>query len=113
MTAQGETTERHADALPRWWPDADSVPIPRPNASTVPLQGSVGIYDDVGHSLFVLNPSASAIWDRCDGTATFSEIVEQLEGEHPVSADGIRDDVWETLRQLVRLGLLRGSLPGR
>jgi hypothetical protein len=106
MNAQVEALESHPDVLPDGWPDDGSTPFARPNASTVPLEGSVGIYDELGHSLFVLNPSASAIWDRCDGKATFMEIVGLLATEHSADIDEIRDDVWETLRQLVRLGLI-------
>jgi hypothetical protein len=106
MNAQVEPLDYHSDELPDGWPDDGSIPYPRSNASTVPLEGSVGIYDELGHSLFVLNPSASAIWDRCDGKATFTEIVGVLASEHSADMDQIRDDVWETLRQLVRLGLI-------
>jgi hypothetical protein len=85
----------------------------RPHTSSVPLQKSVGIYDGEGHALFVLNPTASAIWDRCDGAANFEEIVEDLAQLHSSGLHEIRDDVWRTLHHLAELGLVAERQPGR
>jgi hypothetical protein len=83
----------------------------RRHTSTVPLQQSVGIYDEDGHALFVLNPTASEIWDRCDGAANFEQIVEDLAQSHSADLHEVRDDVWRTLHQLAELGLVAERQP--
>jgi hypothetical protein len=88
------------------WPLAESVPVRRPNTSTVPLDQSVGLYDEVGHALIMLNPSAAAIWERCDGLSSAEQMVEVLAKEHAVDETDIRDDVWRTLHKLATLGLV-------
>jgi hypothetical protein len=88
------------------WPHGDSTPVSRPDLSTVPLDDNVAIYDEIGHLLIMLNASASAVLDLCDGATTFEEMVEQLEAQHSGEAGVIRQDAWQTLRKLASLGLV-------
>ena len=37
-------------------------------AAAVELDDNVALYDDVGQLLILLNMSAAAVWERCDGT---------------------------------------------
>jgi hypothetical protein len=55
-----------------------------------------------------LNPTASFVWQRCDGHMSESEIVQQLVATFDVKADVATLDVSEILRQLCDMGLING-----
>jgi coenzyme PQQ synthesis protein D (PqqD) len=88
------------------WPLPHSVPTIRDGVTTVWLEENVGLYDQLGHALMVLNASASAIWGRCDGSMSFDDMVADLARHTCGDAGAIRDDVWRTLRMLADHGLL-------
>jgi hypothetical protein len=88
------------------WPTADSRPVSRGGASTVELDDNVAVYDEVGQLLILLNSSAASVWALCDGSTTAGSMVEALAATHPDHAEVIREDVWQTLRKLVELGLV-------
>lgn len=88
------------------WPELASVPSPLPGVPTVMLDGSLALYDEVGHMLILLNSSASAVWERCDGESTFAQIVEDLAGRHSAPSAVVHADAHGTLHKLARLGLV-------
>ena len=83
-----------------------ALPTRRAGASTVELDDNVAVYDDVGQLLILLNTSAAAVWQHCDGTATVDDMVRALAAAHPDDAADIGDDVRQTVRKLVELGLV-------
>jgi hypothetical protein len=94
------------ESVPPEWPVSETVPLRRGNTTSLPLSEKVGIYDEVGHNLLILNAPAAAIWAACDGTATFQQIVAELATRHETGSEFVRHDVWETLRKLSSLGLV-------
>jgi hypothetical protein len=72
----------------------------------VPLDENVAIYDEVGQVLIMLNPTAAAVLERCDGAATFEMIVNSLAADHDEDVDTVRQDVWHTMRKLASIGLV-------
>jgi hypothetical protein len=81
-------------------------PTRRTGASAVELDDNVAVYDDVGQLLILLNTSAAAVWDHCDGTTTVDDMVRALAAAHPDDAADIGEDVRQTVRKLVELGLV-------
>ena len=81
-------------------------PTRRAGASTVELDDNVAVYDDVGQLLILLNTSAAAVWEHCDGTTTVDDMVRALAAAHPDDAADIGEDVRQTVRKLVELGLV-------
>ena len=64
------------------------------------------VYDLDSHKAHCLNRAASAVWSRCDGTTTVSEMAEILERDLGIPAD---DDVVRlALSQLQKAKLLDG-----
>ncbi len=72
----------------------------------MPLDDNAAIYDEVGHVLVMLNASASAVLERCDGATTFEMIVMDLAGDHDADVEVVREDVRRTLRKLASIGLV-------
>jgi len=88
------------------WPEPGARPARRAGVAPVPLDDNVALYDDVGQLLILLNESAAAVWEGCDGTTTFGELVAGLAGAHAGDPDDIRQDAWLTVRKLADLGLV-------
>jgi hypothetical protein len=80
--------------------------VRREGADAVELDDNVALYDDVGQLLIMLNSSAAVIWECCDGTTTLDDMVRELAEAHPDDAVEIGEDVRQTLRKLVELGLV-------
>jgi hypothetical protein len=83
-----------------------SRPVRREGAAAVVLDDNVALYDDVGQLLIMLNSSAAVIWECCDGTMTVDDMVHELTAAHPDDAGVIGEDVRQTVRKLVELGLV-------
>lgn len=81
-------------------------PVRREGATAVGLDDNVALYDEVGQLLIMLNSSAAVIWEHCDGTTTVDDMVRELRAAHPDDADVIGDDVHQTVRKLLELGLV-------
>ena len=88
-----------------------ALPTRRAGASTVELDDNVAVYDDVGQLLILLNTSAAAVWEHCDGATTVDDMVRALAAAHPDDAADIGDDVRQTVRKLVELGLVVDGEP--
>jgi hypothetical protein len=56
--------------------------------------------------LHQLNPTASFIWDCCDGNSNLAEIVDRLAGTYEVDSSTARKDVEEVLSNLRSSNLL-------
>jgi hypothetical protein len=83
-----------------------TLPLRRTGASTVELDDNLAVYDDVGQLLILLNTSAAAVWERCDGTTPVDDMVHDLATTHGTDAADIADDVRQTVTKLVELGLV-------
>ena len=90
-------------------PDGDARPARRDGAAAVPLDDNVALYDEVGQLMILLNTSAAAVWELCDGMRTLDEIGRALAEAHGATgADAavIDDDVRRTVHKLADLGLV-------
>ena len=88
------------------WPGATARPRRRDGTAAVSLDDNVALYDDVGQLLILLNPSAAAVWQHCDGSTSFDDMVGRLVASYAGDPGLIRQDVRETLRKLRELGLV-------
>jgi len=88
--------------------------VRRQGAAAVELDDNVALYDEVGQLLILLNPSAAAVWELCDGRTTLDEMVREL--ADALSANGadaatMSEDVRLTVRKLADLGLVVDAEP--
>ena len=74
----------------------------------VPVRGRVGDLD----SIFNLNETASFIWNRIDGQATFDEIVAQVCSEFDVSTEAAEADARQFIAALQEAGLIAPKSEG-
>jgi hypothetical protein len=87
------------------------VPLRRHGAAAVELDDNVALYDELSQLLILLNTSAAAVWERCDGATTLNAMVRELAAAHPADADVIEEDVRQTVGKLAELGLLVDAAP--
>jgi hypothetical protein len=66
----------------------------------------VAVYDEVGQLLILLNRTAAAVWDSCDGRTTAEQMIRDLTAAHDADAALIAEDVHRTLGKLAELGLV-------
>lgn len=81
---------------------------PRRRGELVQSAGSEGwtVYDAEADSLHVLNASAKAIWELCDGSTSPDEMAAAISELTGLDTDSARVDVDATLIALGELGLL-------
>jgi hypothetical protein len=101
------------------WPGGGARPQRRHDgAAAVELDDNLALYDDVGQLLIMLNSSAAAVWQRCDGATTLDDMVHELTAAYHADAEAapaLAEDVRLTVRKLAELGLVaeagRSGLP--
>jgi hypothetical protein len=94
------------------WPQVGSLPCRRPGTKGVDLDDNLAVYDDVGQLLILLNAGAVAVWEGCDGSTTFGELVAELELRHSAEPGAIEEDARQTVRKLAELGLVEDAAAG-
>ncbi len=97
--------------MPADWPRGESVPVRRDGAAAVELDDNVALYDELGQLLILLNTSAAAVWERCDGATTLNAMERELAAAHPADAAVIGEDVRQTVAKLAELGLVVDAAP--
>lgn len=70
-----------------------------------PLGNQTILFDSASRESITLNPAASFVWSRCDGSAKVGEIVEAFEKVNPQAADGATE-VLSAINLLAGKGLL-------
>lgn len=83
-----------------------NYPKHRSDISTRVVEGETVVLHLAAEQIHQLNPTASFIWNRCDGHRTAAEIAEELTGFFDVDYKTAYDAVVTTLRQLHELRLL-------
>jgi hypothetical protein len=92
--------------MPADAPSGVTLPLRRIDASTVELDDNLAVYDDVGQLLILLNTSAAAVWERCDGATPVDDMVRALAASHRADTAEIAEDVRQTVDKLFELGLV-------
>jgi len=81
-------------------------PRAREDLTVVELDGEAVVYDEATGNLHHLNPTATLIFSRCDGTATAAEISQELAEAFGLPRGEIEPQVRRLLRALRRAELL-------
>lgn len=87
------------------------LPARRAGASGIELDDNLAVYDEVGQLLILLNTSAAAVWEHCDGRTTVDDMTRALADAHGAEADDIAEDVRRTVAKLAELGLVDRAGP--
>jgi PqqD family protein of HPr-rel-A system len=92
------------------------VPRARDEIEVLVLDGEAVLYDSRRARLHRLNPTATALWQRCDGRRTTEAVVAELSARFGVSVETVAHDVARMLRQFEAAELVtavgRDQVPG-
>ena len=88
--------------------DGEPVPKRRSNLNYRTIDGETLILIREEGRLHQLNPTASFIWDCCDGESNIAEIIDRLVTAYEVDSSTARKDVEEVLFNLRSSNLLEG-----
>jgi hypothetical protein len=75
---------------------------------TQPNSGETIVYDLKSNKAHCLNPTASFVWNQCDGHTSVSEIARRFSQERQAAVD--ESVIWLALKQLDHASLLEGRL---
>lgn len=64
------------------------------------------VLDDENGYIHQLNPTASVVWQQCDGKSSIAEIAKRLSDQFEVEESVATTDVRETIERLRELNLL-------
>jgi hypothetical protein len=84
-------------------------PRTRPGLDTRTIDDEMIVLDVARQRIHRLNPTASFIWQRCDGQHSSDDIMASLAAVHAVTIDRVAADVHRTLREFARLELIVAS----
>jgi hypothetical protein len=86
----------------------EPVPKRRSDLNYKTIDGETLILNREEGRLYQLNPTASFIWDCCDGNLNIADITDRLAGAYEVDSSTARNDVEEVLSNLRSSNLLEG-----
>lgn len=89
--------------------DGTKHPKRRSDLNCRMIDGETVVLDLKEGHLHQLNPTASFIWDCCDGELTMDQIVERLAGAYEVDTTTARKDVDEVISKLRSSKLLEAD----
>jgi hypothetical protein len=81
-------------------------PKKRDDVSARVIAGETVVLDRDGGRVHQLNATASYVWERCDGSASPTEIARDLSEQYDVEPDQAVSDVTILVGQFRELGLL-------
>ena len=82
------------------------LPRRRADLTTRMIDGEIVILNRDSSEVHHLNPTASRIWELCDGSTSPEEIAVRVAASFNASADQIMSDVIGAVADLQRLGLI-------
>lgn len=86
-------------------------PLRSPGVWLRQARGENVIYDPTTGSVHLLNETAQAIWDLCDGDTTVAEMVDAICTLTAMHRDVVVEDVDRILTQFGAAGLLTWRVP--
>ena len=91
------------------WTSRDAAIVPPPRRRNVTIQchdDEVVVSLPVDGSTFHLNPTATFVWEQCDGRRTTRDIATDLADDYDVAVDDALNDVEELIVWLAESSLL-------
>lgn len=88
-------------------------PQTRQDLAVVVLDGEAVVYDEDSGGLHHLNPTATIVFQLCDGTATVREMSSEISEVFGIPVDDVEREVRALLRGLRKSGLMDGKPAAR
>jgi PqqD family protein of HPr-rel-A system len=102
-------TERPVDPADSLRVDDRYVPRKRADVLELDMGDGVILYDHSSSLVHHLSPSASLIWQLCDGDADLGSLAAEVSDELGVNAEQARTDLAVLIHELDALGLVEDA----
>lgn len=89
---------------------ATNKPHVRDDLSLVSLDGETVVWDGTTGDVHYLNPTASIVFELCDGTGTVPELAADIAEAFGMPVEQVHADVLAIVTQYREAGLLRGTV---
>ena len=86
--------------------DSQARPLVRSDITVQEIGDEVMLYDSDNEKMHVLNHSAYAIWQLCNGENTLVDMREQLAARYDDASLDLIDDIQTTIDGFIQKGLL-------
>jgi PqqD family protein of HPr-rel-A system len=90
---------------------AASKPKVRDDLTVVELDGEAVVYDEAGNRLHHLNPTATIIFNLCDGQSTVRELAEDISTAFEVDSREVEQQIRTMLREFRQQGFFPKPQP--
>ena len=84
----------------------EKYPRQNPETPTRTIEGEAIVITPDDSKMHNLNPTATFIWDRADGTQTLEAIFQAMQAEYEVSEAQLRDDILAFVNESQSKGML-------
>jgi len=81
-------------------------PVARDDVTVQVMGDEVMLYDNAGEKIHVLNHSAYAIWELCDGSHTVEDIGAELRDQYHDAGKDVVDDIRLIIDDFIKKGLV-------
>lgn len=92
-------------------PVSEARPLRRPGMWLRQAEDEIAVYDREGGRIHLMNDTALAIWDLCDGETTADEMVAAICELFHMHRDVVSEDVTRTLQEFDQAGLVSWVQP--
>jgi hypothetical protein len=86
--------------------DLSAKPVQQKNFHSEVLDHEIILYFPGGGQFLYLNQTAALVWERCDGSQSAAEIIQNLQAHFPEAAQEIHADVEATLESFLKHGCI-------
>jgi hypothetical protein len=86
--------------------DRQARPLARNDITVQVIGDEVMLYDSGNEKIHVLNHSAYAIWQLCNGANSLEDMGKQLTVQYDDSSLDLIDDIQATINEFIKKGLL-------
>ena len=86
--------------------DRQTRPLARSDITVQVIGDEVMLYDSDNEKIHVLNHSAYAIWQMCNGENSLADMCEQLTVQYADASLDLIDDIQATIDGFIQKGLL-------
>lgn len=86
--------------------DGMKKPLARKDVTVQMIGDEVMLYDGSNEKIHVLNHTAFAIWQLCNGANTAEEIKDQLAAQYPDAGNSLLDDIKLIINDFINKSLI-------
>ena len=86
--------------------DLSVTPNHQENFHSEVLEQEIILYFPGGGKFLYLNQTAALVWERCNGSQSANEIIQELQALFPEAAEEIQNDVESTLQSFLQHGCI-------